>query len=222
MSREHNPRREIGIELASEHAGRSTRNVTARNNLVYDSTAIGIAIGGYDRRRGSTEDCVIVNNTFVNTDGVELLVQFDTRNNVIENNVIVAGARHVFVENDYRENAGNVLDHNLYFSLDGSSTGTWQWKGFGYDDFDRWSARSGNDRHSTFTDPGFVDAAAHDFSIRAGSPASTPGRSWPPRARPTSQGSSGAGRGDRPGGVRAGGAPALPDPYDLGADHVRG
>ncbi|HKI29312.1 MAG TPA: NosD domain-containing protein, partial [Actinomycetota bacterium] len=81
----------IGIELASEHAGRSTRNITARNNLIDDSTAIGIAIGGYDRRRGSTEDSVIVNNTVVNTDGVELLVQFDTRNNVIANNVIVAG-----------------------------------------------------------------------------------------------------------------------------------
>jgi hypothetical protein len=161
----------IGIELASEHADRSTRNVTARNNLVYDSTAIGIAIGGYDRRRGSTEDCVIVNNTVVNTDGVELLVQFDARNNVIANNVIVAGARHVFVENDYRENADNVMDHNLYFSVDGSSTGTWQWRGVRYDDFDRWSARSGNDRHSTFSDPGFEDAAAHDFSLRAGSPA---------------------------------------------------
>ena len=159
----------IGIELASEHAGRSTRNVTARNNLVYDSTAIGIAIGGYDRRRGSTEDCVIVNNTVVNTDGIELLVQFDTRNNVIANNVIVAGARHVFVQNDYRENEGNVLDHNLYFSVDGTSTGTWQWKGVGYDDFDRWSTRSGNDRHSTFADPGFEDAAAQDFSLRAGS-----------------------------------------------------
>ena len=81
----------IGIELASEHAGRSTRNITARNNVVLDATAIGIAIGGYDRRRGSTEDCIIVNNTFVNTDGVELLVQFDTRDNVIANNVIVAG-----------------------------------------------------------------------------------------------------------------------------------
>jgi hypothetical protein len=161
----------IGIELASEHAGRSTRNVTARNNLVYDSTAIGIAIGGYDRRRGSTEDCVILNNTVVNTDGVELLVQFDTRNNVIANNVVVAGPRHVFVENAYRENAGNTLDHNLYSSVDGSSAGTWLWKGVGYDDFDRWRARSGNDRHSTFADPGFMDAAAHDFSIRAGSPA---------------------------------------------------
>ncbi len=213
----------IGIELASEHTGRSTRNVTARNNLVYDSTAIGIAIGGYDRHRGSTEDCVIVNNTVVNTDGVELLVQFDTRNNVIENNVIVAGARHVFVENDYRENAGNVLDHNLYFSVDGSSTGTWQWKGLGYDDFDRWSAGSGNDRHSTFTDPGFVDAAAHDFSIGAGSPAIDAGAflatsgSTDLTGEPRAQ----AGGIDL-GAFELGGAPALPDPYDLGADHLRG
>ena len=161
----------IGIELASEHAGRSTRNITARNNVVYDATAIGIAIGGYDRRRGSTEDCVIVNNTVVNTDGVELLVQFDTRDNVIANNVFVAGARHVFVENSFRENVGNTLDHNLYSSVDGSSAGVWLWKGVGYHDFEGWSARSGNDRSSFFADPAFVDPAAHDYSLGPGSPA---------------------------------------------------
>jgi hypothetical protein len=161
----------IGIELASEHAGRSTRNVTVRNNVVHDATAIGIAIGGYDRRRGSTEDCVIVNNTVVNTDGVELLVQFDTRNNLIANNVVVAGPQHVFVENAYRENIGNVLDHNLYYSVDGSPIGTWQWKGAGYDDFDAWSSRSGNDGLSTFADPAFSDAGAADYSLRTGSPA---------------------------------------------------
>ena len=161
----------IGIELASEHAGRSTRNVTARNNLIYDSTAIGIAIGGYDRRRGSTEDCIIVNNTVVHTDGVELLVQFDTRNNVIANNVFVAGSRHRFVENPYRENVGNVLDHNLYFSVGGTSGGTWQWRGVAFDDFQGWSARSGNDRHSAFVDPAFVDAEGHDYGLEPGSPA---------------------------------------------------
>ena len=161
----------IGIELASEHAGRSTRNITARNNVVYDATAIGIAIGGYDRRRGSTEDCVIVNNTVVNTDGVELLVQFDTRDNVIANNVFLAGARHVFVENSFRENVGNTLDHNLYSSVDGSSAGVWLWKGVGYHDFEGWSARSGNDRSSLFADPAFVDPAAHDYSLGPGSPA---------------------------------------------------
>ena len=161
----------IGIELASEHAGRSTRNVTARNNLVYDATAIGIAIGGYDRRRGNTEDCAIVNNTVVNTDGVELLVQFDTRNNLIANNVIVAGAKHDFVENRYVENVGNVVDHNLYYSVDGSSAGTWQWKNVAYDTFAGWQARSGNDGRSMFADPRFADASSGDYSLRTNSPA---------------------------------------------------
>jgi hypothetical protein len=161
----------IGIELASEHAGRSTRNVTVRNNVVYDATAIGVAIGGYDRRRGSTEDCVIVNNTIVGTSGPELLVQFDTRDNLIANNVIVAGAQHVFVENAYRENVGNVLDHNLYWSVDGSPTGTWQWKGVRYGSFDAWSERSGNDGASAFADPAFADAADHDYALEASSPA---------------------------------------------------
>lgn len=161
----------IGIELASEHAGRSTRNVTVRNNVVYDSTAIGIAIGGYDRRRGSTEDCVIVNNTVVNTDGPELLVQFDTSGNTVANNVFVAGPQHVFVENPYEENVGNVLDDNLYYSVDGSPIGLWQWKGREYGGFELWQARSGNDRHSAFADPLFVDAEAHDYSLRESSPA---------------------------------------------------
>jgi hypothetical protein len=160
----------IGIELASEHAGRSARNVTARNNVVYDATAIGIAIGGYDRHRGSTEDCIIVNNTVVNTDGVELLVQFDTTDNLIANNVIVAGPQHVFVENAYEENVGNVLDHNLYYSVDGSPAGTWQWKDAEYGDFDTWSARSGNDHGSMFADPMFSDPQAGDYSLAAGSP----------------------------------------------------
>jgi hypothetical protein len=161
----------IGIEIASEHGGRSARSVTARNNVVYDATAIGIAIGGYDRRRGSTDDCVIVNNTIVNTDGVELLVQFDTSGNTIENNIIVAGPQHDFVENAYAENVDNVLDHNLYFSMDGSSSGTWSWKGRRYVDLTDWAAASGNDRHSTFADPEFTDAAGGDFSLSADSPA---------------------------------------------------
>lgn len=161
----------IGIEFASEHHGRSTRNITARNNVIYDSSTIGIAIGGYDRRRGSTEDCVIVNNTVVNTDGPELLVQFDTRGNLIQNNLIVAGPNHIFVENPYEENVDNVLDTNLYSSVDGSSVGTWQWRGVDYGDFGSWQAGSGNDRHSMFANPAFVDAGQHDYRLKEGSPA---------------------------------------------------
>ena len=199
----------IGIELASEHAGRSTRNITARNNLVYDATAIGVAIGGYDRRRGSTEDCVIVNNTIANTDGVELLVQFDTRNNTIENNVIVAGKRHEFVENAYVENVDNVLDHNLYYSLDGSSAGSWEWKGVEYGTFDAWHARSGNDRASMFTDPRF------DTRLRARTRLAGRGRRRVPRRRGRDgpgRAATGAGGRDRSRCLRGDGGAAVPDP----------
>lgn len=161
----------IGMEFASEHHGRSTSFVTARNNLVYDATAIGIAIGGYDRRRGFTEGVVIVNNTVVGTDGVTLLVQFDTRDNVIQNNIFVAGPTSEFVENPYAENAGNVVDHNLYWSTEGTDRGVWQWKDASYPDFPTWRARSGVDEHSAFADPGFVDPSADDFRLTEDSPA---------------------------------------------------
>ena len=160
----------IGIEMASEHAGRSTRNITTRNNVVYDATAIGIAIGGYDRKRGSTEDCTIVNNTVVDTKGPELLVQFDTRGNTIANNIFVAGRSHDFVENAYTENVDNVVDANLYYAEDGDPHGTWQWKAHDYGDFATWQARSGVDRHAVWADPGFADPSGHDYHVDGTSP----------------------------------------------------
>jgi hypothetical protein len=160
----------IGIELASEHAGRSTRSVTARNNLVYDATAIGLAIGGYDRRRGSTEDCVIVHNTFYNSADVEWLIQFDTRNNMIANNVVYAGRDAVFIENPYAENEGNVVDHNLFYSAAGER-GVWEWKGVDHGDFAAYREATGNDRHSIFADPAFIDPASGNFALEESSPA---------------------------------------------------
>ena len=162
----------IGIELASEHAGRSTRNITARNNVVYDATAIGIAIGGYDRRRGSTEDCIIVNNTFVNTDGVELLVQFDTSEQrdreQRDRGRPSARLRRESLPGEPRQRRWTTT---CTPRVDGSSVGTWQWKGADYADFDAWKARSGNDRTSIFADPEFRDSGAADYSLGTGSPA---------------------------------------------------
>jgi hypothetical protein len=41
--------------------------------------------------------------------------------------------------------------------------------------FDKYVQSTGNDRHSRFLDPHFVDAAAHDFHLRSDSPASAAG-----------------------------------------------
>jgi hypothetical protein len=82
----------------------------------------------------------------------------------------VAGDSHVFVENPYRENAGNTVDHNLYWVSDGSSRGTWEWKGREYGNFERWRAESGIDQDSVFADPEFVDATADDYALLETSP----------------------------------------------------
>jgi hypothetical protein len=161
----------IGMEFASEHAGRSTSYVTARNNVVYHSSVIGLAIGGYDPKRGNTEHCTIVNNTFYEDQGVELLVQFDTRDNTIENNLIVANKERRFLENPYVENSGNVIDHNVYFAPGGGDRGSWEWKGVTYPAFSDYVRATGNDRHSRFADPHLIDASRADFRLTPGSPA---------------------------------------------------
>ena len=118
----------IGIELASEHGGQSTSHITVRNNVVHDASVISLAI----RRvrppprlhRGLRDRAQHVRRQ----QGRGLLIQFDTRDNVIQNNIVLAGPGAGFLENPYRENEGNVLDHNVYYSSTGTEAGTWQWK----------------------------------------------------------------------------------------------
>ncbi len=166
----------IGVEIASEHNGKATSEIIVRNNFISNSHLTGIAMGGYDTNRGSTEDCVVVNNTLYHNDtdatgSGELLVQYDTRNNVIENNIMVAGAPNVFITNYYTANTGNVVDYNLYFSNGGAATSEWAWKDDFYDGFAAWQSGTGNDANSQFVDPQLVDPGSGDLHLTLGSPA---------------------------------------------------
>ncbi|WP_059050232.1 right-handed parallel beta-helix repeat-containing protein [Paenibacillus senegalimassiliensis] len=167
---------DIGIEIASEHAGRSTSNITIRSNVVYNNRLTGIAMGGYDDERGSTVNCKIVNNTVYKNDTVgdgsgQLYVQFDTRNNIIKNNIFVASSSDVLIYNEYTENSGNVVDYNLYFTSGGSSEAGFTWKNNDYWGFSDYKAGTGNDAHSLFLDPKFVNAASGNFHLQSSSPA---------------------------------------------------
>ncbi len=170
---------DIGIELASEHAGRSTDHIIVRNNFVYNNTQAGLALGGYDSGRGSTEYCVIVHNTFyANTSpqgwGAELYLQFDTRRNVIRNNIFYAGGTARFIGSWSPVMAGNVVDSNLYFPADG----VWSWKGITYSSFGHYRQDTGNDLSSLIgLDPLFLSTAAPDLHLQADSPAIDQGES---------------------------------------------
>ncbi len=62
---------DIGVEIASEHAGKATSNITVRSNVIYNNRLTGIAMGGYDDERGSTVNSKIVNNTLYKNDTLD-------------------------------------------------------------------------------------------------------------------------------------------------------
>ncbi len=175
---------DIGIEMASEHAGRATSNVVARGNFVYLNRVVGISIGGYDNLRGRTEGCTIVNNTLFRNDQLgwgngELMLQYDTRTNTIANNIFSATAQGYLVTNAYTENTANVLDGNIYF-VAGGGAATWQWKNAESVGFAQWQTDSGQDAHSRFLNPKLVSASTPDLHLRATSPAKNTGLPYPP------------------------------------------
>ncbi len=144
---------DIGIEIASEHAGKATSNITVRSNVIYNNRLTGIAMGGYDDERGSTVNCKIVNNTLYKNDTLgggsgQLFVQYDTQNNVIKNNIFVASSTDVLIYNEYTNNSGNVVDYNLYFAPGGSSEANWTWKNKEYTGFSAY--KKGNRQRCTF------------------------------------------------------------------------
>jgi len=174
----------IGIEIASEHRGKSTSEITVRNNFVYASHTTGFAMGGYDANRGSTENCIVAHNTFHgnDTDGTgsgEMLIQFDTVNNLIENNVFHATSQNVFLTNVFKKSSGDVIDHNLYFSSGGEASSEWIWLNDSFEGFSAWQAGTGHDANSQFADPLLVDPSNGDLHLAASSPAIDAGGSQP-------------------------------------------
>jgi hypothetical protein len=64
-----------------------------------------------------------------------------------------------------------LIDHNLYFCAAGADASTWVEVSRTIKGFNNYVDSTGNDQHSRFLDPQFVDAAAHNFHLQSNSPA---------------------------------------------------
>ncbi len=170
---------DFGIELASEHQNRATSYITARNNLIYHCNTAGVSIGGYAPERGRTDHTTVVNNTLYENDTAgtgsgEFQMQWNMADNVFENNLVYAGPHCLIVRN--RSQTGGdrstiTIDHNVYYCASGLQASTWAEASATLTGFDKYVASTGNDLHSSFSDPHLVDPARKDFHLGSGSPA---------------------------------------------------
>ncbi len=170
---------DFGIELASEHKDRATSYITARNNLIYHCHTAGVSIGGYAPERGHTDHCTVVNNTLYDNDtsatgSGELQMQWNMADNVFTNNIVYAGPRCLVTLNKSQVDKNHppaTIDHNLYYCASGARASSWVGASGTVTGFDNYVESTGNDHHSRFLNPNFVDAATHDFHLQPDSPA---------------------------------------------------
>ena len=172
---------DLGIELASEHLGHVTSNVTARNNLVYANNSTGISIGGYGKNRGGSQNITIVNNTLFgndtkNTGSGEFQIQWNAAGNVFGNNIVYATAQNLFVNNFTSTGAtAATLNNNLYYSTAGATTAQFRWAGKLYKSYAAWHNATApglpQDAQSAFANPLFQNQATFNFDLAPDSPA---------------------------------------------------
>ncbi|RQW20249.1 hypothetical protein EH196_08940 [Bacillus sp. C1-1] len=122
---------DIGIEATSEHKGKYANRIDILNNEVFDNRYTGIAIGGYDSERGGTRNTVIAGNIVSHNDrvgleGAQLLVQYYTFANRIEQNHFSASDTGLFISSEYDENDGMFFSENEYVVQEGVQA-RWLW-----------------------------------------------------------------------------------------------
>jgi hypothetical protein len=184
-----------GVELASEDPSGTTDVITLRNNLIRHNQQAGLIMGGYNSGRGTTNLCVIANNTLyhngtVDASGGQIALQFYITNCKFKNNILCPPTGNAEMIIHYpsggsasqRElGATNVFNHNLYHSTTGqpefqayhnsarqvyASLAAWQSSGV-----------SGGDVGSSVGNPLFAQADPHDrsrataYQLRPSSPA---------------------------------------------------
>jgi hypothetical protein len=175
-----------GIGIVSENDAYPTSDCIVRNNIVTNTYRTGIYLGGYlGFTSGGTRNCYVVNNTLVGNNRErgaygeiegELRLTEQCFDNVIRNNLVVAGPDDLFLHKYTNTGSGNTIDNNLYFSA--TATG-WIWNttnGAPYTDFSAWKTASGADANSIHgPDPLLME----DFRIPENSPAKNAGHVLP-------------------------------------------
>jgi hypothetical protein len=168
-------------EMASEHSGKNSSYVIFRNNIIYNSLYVGLSIGGYSKNVGGSDHIVIVNNSLWN-DGTygssglgEFQIQYHATNNTVENNIFDDYTLSTkYLVYDFTTSVPNpaAMDYNVYYDTAGATGALFDWQGKSLIGFSAYTAASGQEAHSQFADPLYVNitTSPYNFDLASGSP----------------------------------------------------
>jgi hypothetical protein len=114
---------DIGIEVASEHLGKATSNITVRNNFISRGYLGNILMGGYAANRGDAHNVLVVHNTTSQSTSGEIELQHNCDGITIKNNILYARAGQPYISTSGGNNTNVVVENNIYFGASGSSPG---------------------------------------------------------------------------------------------------
>jgi parallel beta-helix repeat protein len=114
---------DIGIEVASEHGGKATSNITVRNNFISRGYLGNILMGGYAATRGDAYNVVVINNTTYQATSGEIELQHNCDQITIKNNILYARAGQSYVSVSGGNNTNIAVGNNIYFGASNTSPG---------------------------------------------------------------------------------------------------
>ena len=162
---------DLGIEMASEHSGKTSSYITTRSNLIYFGNSAGISIGGYASGVGGSDHIDIVNNSLLENDGKntgsgEFQIQYHATNNIFENNIVYAGKKALLV-NDYTKSTPSpaTLDYNIYYSPSAANNSNWVWQAKSITGFTAYQTASAQDSHSQYVDPEYLSITTPNLEV---------------------------------------------------------
>ncbi len=115
---------DIGIEVASEHFGKATSNITVRNNFISRGYLGNILMGGYAANRGDAYNVIVANNTTYQATNGEIELQYNCDGITIKNNILCASTGRSYISNGGGNNTNVMVENNVYFGASNTSPGS--------------------------------------------------------------------------------------------------
>lgn len=165
---------DYGAEIGCEEFG-TANNITFKNNVIFNNTKAGIALGGYDETTGGrVTNTKVVNNTFYNNDtenngnGEIYFTQFE--NGEVSNNIFYISNQN-FLMSCYREQPNLLMDYNLLYCNNGSKAINAFCNNTDIVGLKKIIRLTGIGKNNSFGNPNFVSAKNNNFKLRANSAA---------------------------------------------------